>query len=160
MRPRHAAAVAVRVVLCFVLAWASLGKAFRPGELRESLGSLLGVSLRETTSFAIVTGIVAVELGMAFMLAVWSRPRLTAVSAAVLMTCFTGITLVLVMDPTAPPCGCLGAGAPKLLGESARSINLVALFRNIVLLAGALFLAVHTTCSSRAGAGSVEAHRA
>ena len=100
--------------------------------------AVLNRSLSDGPLFAIVAVVVMLEIALAILLWTNHWPLVTSAALVAMMFGFTGITAVLAVDPTAPPCGC--AGGPKTLGDDVQAANQLALGRNVFLLAGALWI--------------------
>jgi hypothetical protein len=130
----------VRILLALVLAYAAISKAFEPASLYAPMNAALGASFDEKSLFAGVTALVILELAVAAMLFAWSRPRTASLLAVGLLVFLTIMTLRLAIDPTAPPCGCFGAGAKRVLPADAQASNRLALARNALLLGAAGWL--------------------
>jgi len=135
-RAARIAAVAIGGVL-FVTA---VGKGLDPTAPYPMIESVLNANLSNSALFSIVAAAAVAEALLAALL--WSNvwPRLASWALVGLMAGFTVITTMLVLDPSAPPCGC--SGGPKLLDADAQAANQLALGRNVVLLAGSGWICV------------------
>ena len=147
-------------VIGLVMLVAALGKAFDPIALYPSLGALFGASVSPEVGIWVV-GVLAVgEMLLGCLLLAWRWPRATAATSVIVLLAFSLATVLLVIDPTAPPCGCLGAATPKLLSENARFSNQIALARNLLLLVVACWITLAAFRAERLESGHTAAAQA
>lgn len=125
----------VRLLLGAVLAGAALLKAGSPLGVLVSIEHLLPVG--RDVSYALLSTVVALELGLGLALLADWRPRLVTPATTVTIVALTLVLARLAIDPWAPSCSCLGA---IKLSDDAQTANMVGLARNGLLLAGCAYL--------------------
>ncbi|MFG0274919.1 MAG: MauE/DoxX family redox-associated membrane protein [Phycisphaerales bacterium] len=133
--PRHSTKLIVRAVLGAILVGAALLKAASPLGVLLSIEHLMPVG--RSTSYALLSGVVVIELGLGLALLLDWRPRLVLPATTVTIVALTLVLARLAIDPWAPSCACLGE---LKLSEDAQTANMLGLARNGLLLAGCAYL--------------------
>ena len=121
----------------------ALMKAFSPVASHASLGHLLAkvfspeTGIESTQVYVVLVCIIGFEVLIGTLLLSRWRPRLTLGVAIGALVVFSITLGVLILDESAPSCGCSGAFR---LADDARTENTIALGRNLLLIAACVWL--------------------
>jgi len=117
-----------------VFVFAGFSKTFDPQSTFESVESIVGFNISEGALFLIVAGLSLVEIVLGLLAIGWIWPKRSAILLALVIVGLTAVMLKLVLDPSAPPCGCLGRVSPGMLPEEIQKANQLGLARNVAML--------------------------
>ena len=124
-RSRVVVAVAGRLVLGALFAWAAVGKLADPSSFARSIANYRIVSAEMTAAFASIIPVVELVITLALLAGVWTRGAATG--AALLLAGFTVAMAQAMARGINLDCGCFGAAGAAVVGWPT-------IVRNVVLL--------------------------